>query len=142
MLLAVGDGRSTWSVVSVDPVTLVVAALAAGASAGATDAAAQGVKDAYAALKSLVARKAAGRPDEFAVEEHAADPKAYEAPVAKLVKESGAAADAEVLAAARRLLELADPKGAAAGTYTITASGKRAVAAHTIHGNVSTGDTK
>ena len=128
--------------VGVDPVTLVVAALAAGASAGVTDAAAQGVKDAYAALKSLVLRKATGRPDAFAVEEHAADPKTYEAPVAKLVRESGAAEDAEVLAAARRLLELADPKGTAAGTYTITASGGRSVAAHTIHGNVSTGDTK
>ena len=125
-----------------DPVTVVVAALAAGAGAGAKETAAQVVKDAYAGLKALVLRRAAGTSGgEVAVEQHAADPKTWEAPVAKVVEESGAADDAEVVAAAQRLLELLDPEGTAAGTYTIAASGERSVAAHTISGNVSTGDT-
>jgi hypothetical protein len=47
------------------------------------------------------------------------------------------ATGAELLAAAQRLLQLTDP----AGAYTITASGDRSVAAHTIHGGVHTGDT-
>jgi hypothetical protein len=126
----------------VDPVTLVVAALAAGAGAGAKDAAAQAVKDAYAGLKALVLRRVADTPDgELAVERQESDPATWQAPVTKAVRESGAADDAVVVAAAQRLMELLDPKGAAAGRYTITASGERSVAAHTITGNVSTGDT-
>jgi hypothetical protein len=41
----------------VDPVTLVVTAVALGASAGLTDTATTAVKDAYAALKHLLARR-------------------------------------------------------------------------------------
>lgn len=40
-----------------DPITLVVTAVALGASAGLTDAATQVVKDAYAGLKALLARR-------------------------------------------------------------------------------------
>lgn len=141
-MLAVSDSGSTGSVVGVDPVTLVVAALAAGAGAGVKDAAAQAVKDAYAGLKALVLRKVGDTPGgEVAVQQHEFDPDTWQVPVTKAVRESGAADDADVVAAAQRLMELLDPKGAAAGTYTITASGERSVAAHAITGNVSTGDT-
>ena len=39
-----------------DPITLIVTALAAGAASGAAEAASAAVKDAYAGLKALVAR--------------------------------------------------------------------------------------
>ena len=49
-------------VVVVDPASLIVAALAAGAVAGAQNTATEAVKDAYAGLKALVQRRIAGRP--------------------------------------------------------------------------------
>ena len=46
-----------------DPITLIVSALGAGAALGVTDAASSAVMDAYASLKALVRRRFAGRPD-------------------------------------------------------------------------------
>ena len=43
-----------------DPITLIVAALAAGAAAGLGDTASQAIKDAYAGLKGLIKRRFAG----------------------------------------------------------------------------------
>ena len=44
-----------------DPVSLIVAALAAGASEGAKTTVSEAVKDAYAGLKKLVQARLAGR---------------------------------------------------------------------------------
>ena len=46
-----------------DPVTLIVTALAAGAATGMTESAASAVKDAYRSLLALVRKRLAGRPD-------------------------------------------------------------------------------
>ena len=46
-----------------DPISLIVAALAAGASAAVKDTAGQAVKDAYSGLKALVKRKLGVEPD-------------------------------------------------------------------------------
>lgn len=106
-----------------DPVSLVVAALAAGVSRGLGDNATSAVKDAYASLRTVLSRKFGSDKAEQVVEEHAEDPETYDKPVAKVIRESGAADDEQVLAAARRLLELTDPAGAVAGKYTIHAEG-------------------
>ena len=42
-----------------DPITLIVTALAAGAALGVKDAASSAVKDAYAGLKALVSKRLA-----------------------------------------------------------------------------------
>jgi hypothetical protein len=105
-----------------DPVSLIVAALVAGVSTGVGEAATSAVKDAYAKLRSVLSARLGGDKDKV-IEEHAADPEVYEKPAAKVIKESGAADDPKVLAAAQRLLELADPAGAAAGKYTVAAPG-------------------
>jgi hypothetical protein len=123
---------------------LIVAALAAGAASGVGATASQVVKDAYAGLKALVLRKVGGTEvGRVAVEQHAADPETWKTPVAKAITDAGAADDPAVVEAARRVMELVDPAGAAAGKYVvnITASGERSVAAQTITGNVATGDT-
>lgn len=126
----------------VDPVTLIVAPLVAGASTGLTDTAAQGIKDAYASLKALVLRRVKDQPaGEVAVAEHEKDPEVWSAPLAKTLTTAGANPDPQLIEAAQRLLQLLDSAGARAGTYNITASGERSVAAHTIHGGVHTGDT-
>jgi hypothetical protein len=123
-----------------DPVTLIAAALAAGAGAGITKTASSAVTDTYAALKALVLRKVRNVPGgAVAVEQHESDPDTWGAPVAKALRESGAADDGELVSLARQLLVLVHGDTTTT-TTTITASGKRSVAANTIIGNVQTGD--
>ena len=125
-----------------DAVAVIETALAAGAGAGMKATATEAVKDAYAGLKALVLRRVQDHPaGEVAVVEHAKDPETWSAPLAKTLTDANAGEDPDLLAAAQRLLQLLDPGGARAGTYNITASGDRSVAAHTIHGGVHTGDT-
>ena len=58
-----------------DPVSLVVAALVAGASTGVGETAAQAVKDAYAGLKGLIKRRFAGNAKaEETLADHETDP--------------------------------------------------------------------
>ena len=90
-----------------EPITLILGALAAGALAGVKDSATGAVKDAYAGLKRLVATHFAGKPAaELALAEHAADPDTWQAPLAKALAETGTDADPAVIEAARRLMEL------------------------------------
>ncbi len=127
-----------------DPVTLIVAALAAGPSAGLSDAVSQGVKDAYGGLKDLVLRRVKDTPaGEVAVIEHEKDPEVWSAPLAKTLTTAGADRDQELVTAAERLMQLLDPAGATANRYTvnIAATGNRSIAAHTIHGDARTGDS-
>ena len=127
-----------------EPVTLIVAALAAGASAGVTDTVSQGIKDAYTGLKALVLRRVQDQPaGEVAVVEHEKDPNTWSAPLAKTLTTAGADTDPQVLDAAQRLLQLTVPDAAKADIYTINiaATGDRSIAAHTIHGGAHTGDT-
>jgi hypothetical protein len=108
----------------VEPVSLILGALAAGAA----DTAKQAVKDAYEGLKRLVAARLAGRPSaEVALSEHAADPETWQAPLAKELTAAGAVGDDEILAAARAVLERADPDGARAGKYTVDLRGAQGV---------------
>ena len=104
----------------VEPVTLILTALAAGAAAGGKDAAASVVKDAYAGLKQLVAKRFTGKPSaEVALAEHEGDPATWQAPLTKALAEAQVGQDEQILAAARRLLELTDPDGTRAGKYTL-----------------------
>ncbi|MFD1210742.1 hypothetical protein ACFQ36_01635 [Arthrobacter sp. GCM10027362] len=125
-----------------DPVTLIVAALAAGAARSAEGVAEQSLKDAYAGLKNLVKKFFKDRPAaEMVLEEHGTDPATYQAPLEKQVRESGAAQDAQVLEAAKKLLAVADPEGTRAGVYNIGTikADRGGVAAGHIQGNVHAG---
>lgn len=129
----------------VDPVTLIVAALIAGAIKGADGVAEQGTKDAYAGLKSLVKKCFGSRPAaDMVLDEHAKDPDTYQIPLEKHLLESGAAQDAAVLEAARKLLAMTDPEGTRAGIYNVQNTGSvtathNSVAAVNITGGVSMG---
>jgi hypothetical protein len=62
----VGDvilDRATGAEAGMDPITLIVAALAAGAALGIKDTASSAVQDAYASLKAHAKKRLAGRPD-------------------------------------------------------------------------------
>ncbi len=111
-----------------EPVTLIIAALAGGAAKGVGETASSAVKDAYAGLKRLVARRFAGKPSaEVVLAEHEKDPVTWEAPLAKELQESLADADETVVVAAQRLLELLDEAGSRAGKYSVDLRGAQGV---------------
>lgn len=135
-----------------EPVTLIVAALVAGAAAGVKDTASSAVKDACDGLKGLVRGKLAGRPGgELVLDRHEQDPQVWDKPLAQELTAAGAGDDPAVVTAAQALMQLVDAAGSAAGKYqvsasdhavaagrdmNITASGG-SVAAGVIHGNVA-----
>jgi hypothetical protein len=92
-----------------DPVTAaILAAVAAGLAKGAGEVATKGVADAYKGLKSVLRRRFGGQSDIVkAVEDLEARPesKARQEVVREEVEAVRAPADAEVVAAAQRLLE-------------------------------------
>lgn len=115
-----------------EEVTLILTALAAGASAGALDALKDDVKDkakaAYAKLHGLVKQRFKGNASaEIMLSEHRADPETYAGPLAKKLTEAGAAGDAELVATARALIELIDQAGARSGKYNVTVKNAKGV---------------
>lgn len=102
-------------------VELVVAALAAGATAGVTNTATSAIQDAYMGLKSLLGRWLTGRkPAVEALQAEETEPGVWQTRIGEDLAASGAAGDVEVLAAARRLLGLVDPDGERAGRFNVT----------------------
>jgi hypothetical protein len=112
----------------VDPVSLVLSALASGAAQGVADNVSEAVKSAYGRLKQLVSARFGGdKPAELALSEHAGDPETWHAPLAKALAASGAATDQAVIEAAQQLMALLDPAGAAQGKYQIDLRGGQGV---------------
>jgi hypothetical protein len=115
-----------------DAITLIVTALAAGSSAGAISALQDDMKAvverAYASLRGLVKKRLADQPgSELVLAKHDADPQTWKAPLTMMLTDTGAADDAELVEAARALMELVDAQGTALGKYNVTISGSRGV---------------
>jgi len=111
-----------------DPISLIIAALAAGAIAGVKDTAGQAVKDAYAGLKALVHRRFAGNRDaEAALDQSEQQPGPGQAQLAEHLRAAGAADDEELIRAAQALLRQADPAGARAGKYDVRITGGKGI---------------
>jgi hypothetical protein len=101
-----------------DPITLIVKALTAGATFGLEgtqastvkeDTEASPVKDAYKALKALVRTRFADRPDaELVLTRYEQAPEAWEAQLAVQLTTIGAGNDAELLKAAQTLMRLVE----------------------------------
>lgn len=140
-----------------DPVTLIVAALVAGAAAGLKDTASSAIKDAYNGLKGLVRGRLAGRPDgELVLARHEQDPQVWDKPLTQELTGAGAGDDPALVTAAQALMQLVDAAGSAAGRYQVVASGHSVAAgrdinisasgggtaAGVIHGNVTPGPTQ
>jgi hypothetical protein len=103
-----------------DPVSLIVAALAAGAVAGMQGTASEAVKDAYSGLKALVSRRLSGRvAGEMALAQHESKPDQWGPALEAELVEANAAADTAALEAAQRLMALVDTAGQAAGKYVV-----------------------
>ncbi|MFN9621261.1 MAG: hypothetical protein ACK587_00260 [Cyanobacteriota bacterium] len=91
-----------------DPLSVIIAALVAGAAAAAKDTAGAAIKDGYQGLKGLIQKKLTGSVAATVVlEEHEKDPDTYGAPLRKKLAEAAADQDAAILQAARALLEQA-----------------------------------
>jgi hypothetical protein len=111
-----------------DPITLIVTALAAGAALGVRDSASSAVKDAYAGLKALLRKRLAGRPDaEVVLARHEQAPGTWQAPLIEELAEAGADHDRDLVAAAQALMNLVDDAGARAGKYTVDVRGAQGV---------------
>ena len=111
-----------------DPVTVIVAALGAGAGLGVKDTASQAVMDAYVGLKALVSRRLSGRQTgELVLARHERAPGIWEKPLAEELLLAGAAGDGDLIRAAQALLSLVDAAGTASGKYRVTVEGSQGV---------------
>jgi hypothetical protein len=111
-----------------DPISLIIAALAAGAMAGMKDATGQAVKDAYAGLKTLIRRRFTGQQEaEAALDRPGRLPEADQAQLAQHLRAAGAADDEELIRAAQALLRQTDPAGARAGKYDVRITGGKGI---------------
>ena len=115
-----------------DPITLIVAALVAGAAAGALDEVKDGaktaVKAAYAKLRALAGKKVAGNPGaEAALTEIEADPETWKAPLAAKLTQLDAANDTDLVAAAKEFMDLITEAGAKVGKYNVTITNAQGV---------------
>ncbi|MBU2664042.1 hypothetical protein KOI35_11125 [Actinoplanes bogorensis] len=100
-------------------VDVIVAALAAGASAGVSGTATEAIKDGYTLLKALIRRRFAGRDQaRAALEAEETEPGVWQASIGEALEDSGAAIDEHILEAARELLALVEPGRAA--TFNIS----------------------
>jgi hypothetical protein len=125
-----------------DPVTLIVAALVAGAAAGLKDTASSAIKDAYNGLKGLLRRKLACRPDgELVLARHEQEPQVWDKPLAQELTAAGAGDDPALIAAAQALMQLVDAAGAAAGKYQVAASDHAVAAGRDMNITASGGGT-
>jgi hypothetical protein len=122
---------------SVDPVSVVVGALIAGASGGVSASASAAVQGAYDALvgrlRALFGRGeragevVAGEVVDDVVGGTQADPAAAESRLRAELVAAGAEGDADLLAAAQRLWALLDPSAFAAGKYRVDLRGAQGV---------------
>lgn len=103
-----------------DPISLVVGALAAGAASGLTDTATAGVKDAYAGLREMLRRRFGGRQvAQTVLDEHEKAPEVWQVPLSAELVAVGADTDARLIAAAQRVMALVDEAGSRSGKYVV-----------------------
>lgn len=109
-----------------DPITLILTALATGASAGAIDELKNEVKDkvkaAYEKLRDLLGKRfrEAGTPNaEGTLSDYEEDPETYGKGLSKKLTAAGADQDADILSAAQTLLDLVGQNGPKASKYNV-----------------------
>ncbi len=89
-----------------DPLTIILTALTAGAAAGGQAVVSNTIKDAYNGLKALIQRKFAGKPSaEVALTEHETDPQTWAAPLKKALAQEQVDQDQAILQAAQQLID-------------------------------------
>lgn len=103
-----------------DPISLIEAALVAGAAASAQETANQAVKDAYIGLKNLLKRLTADKPKfQVILDEHQAYQETDKKPIKEILIEMHADHDVDLLVAAQRVMLLVQPQQVDIGKFTI-----------------------
>jgi hypothetical protein len=103
-----------------EPTSLILAALAAGAAAAAKDTASQAIKDAYAGLKALVQKRFTEKPEaELALTQHEKKPEVWQEPLKDALAETGANKDEEIIRQAQQVMKLVNPQQASQGKFNI-----------------------
>jgi hypothetical protein len=108
-----------------EPISVIIAALGAGAIAATKDTAGTAVKDAYQGLKTLIKKRFESEPKaQMVLEEHETDPETYEAPLKKKLAEAGIDKDEDIIKLAQELLKQAKPEESGAGKYNTVFQGE------------------
>jgi len=122
----------------VDPISVILAALTAGAAAAAKETVGSAIKDAYAGLKSLIKEKLTGKAlAGMAVDTHAAEPVPAEAILRPAFKEVAIDRENALLAAAEKLLAMADGDGSVRQRYVLQVAGNVQGVVQGDHANVT-----
>jgi len=101
-----------------EPLTIILAVLAAGAS-GLADATAQ---DLYNKLKLMVVRKFDGKPDaELVLAKYQQKPEIWAEPLKAELIETGVVQDSEILRVAEELMKVVKPQETSAGKFNVQA---------------------
>ncbi|MBS9394340.1 MAG: hypothetical protein HEQ29_14765 [Dolichospermum sp. LBC05a] len=110
-----------------DPISLIIAALVAGAAAATKDTAGKAVKDTYEGLKTLIKKRFESKPEvkdaQAFLDGHEKDPETYEKPLKKKLVEAGAKEDEKIIQAAQKLLKEEKPEEFKAGKYNVQIAG-------------------
>jgi hypothetical protein len=107
---------------AMDPISLILAALVAGAAAGAKDTASSAIKDAYQGLKAVIRRRWGDNPAaEAELQNLENTPAADHSALAAQLEALGAGGDEELLLAAQKVFQQA-------GKYNIVMPGAKGVA--------------
>jgi hypothetical protein len=107
-----------------DPVTLILTALAAGAAARADDTASWPVRDAYAGLTGqLMTRLASWEDGELTLARYEQAPEKWQGQLAAELAAAGADQDDGVVIAAQAVMSVADAPGWRSGNYSVQARG-------------------
>lgn len=109
-----------------DGISLIIAALIAGAEKAAGKTVENAATDAYNILKALIKHKFAGdKKAEFVLEEHEIDPETYEAPLKKKLAEAEVDKDEKIIKAAQELLkQVKTEESAAVGKFKVEFQGE------------------
>ncbi|MDQ3987600.1 MAG: hypothetical protein M3291_00060 [Actinomycetota bacterium] len=106
-----------------NPSSIIVGALAAGAATGLTDTATTAVNNAYTGLRELVRRRFAAVPaGETALVEHEKAPEVWQAPLAAALEATGADSDEHIIEAAQRVLALVEESRAGGQSVRVIGS--------------------
>ncbi|HET8840379.1 MAG TPA: hypothetical protein VFN35_02890 [Ktedonobacteraceae bacterium] len=103
-----------------DPISLILAALTAGAVTATKDTASQVIQDAYGGLKSLILKCFGKKPQaEMALEEYEKDEDTWKKPLQKALVDAGADQDEVIVRQAQQVLKLINPQQAAQGKFNV-----------------------
>ncbi len=107
-----------------DPITLILSALAAGATTSLNAITSDIAKDFYNELKTLILRRfTENRKGPTLLAEYEDDPETFEIPLKKVLIEEHIDKDEEIIRTAHKLMKLVQPQQAAMGKYNVQISG-------------------